>query len=233
MSDEAKPTIFDLYAGESEPITLTDPSGRSVTVKFRKRTEAERRQAMDHANAQKGRYLEAMAERRQEMMAGPFSRLDKQGLVDARLAFMQVVARGQGLDLFDDLEPDDADPDAPETAEELDAQREERLQAHLDEQRKKLEVKTPEALLEELVGTAVQQEFDVNAGYAHMEKTISLTCLDADTDEPVFESVDQLHALHPEVLDVLLQKINEFLLPEKEKNARELASDPNSSRTTD
>lgn len=232
MADEEKrPSIFDLYAGESEPIELADDSGRTVTVKFRKRTEAQRREAIEYADTRKSRYLEVMAARRAEVAEGPFSQLTREQLIEAQVSFMEVQARAQGLDLFDDIEPEEGE--MPETLEELETQRDERLKTWLDDRRAEFADRSEEQILAELVETAVQNEYAINTGFAHMEMTIVLTCVDAETGERVFENTDQLYQLQPEVLDMLRAKLNEFLMPENEKHARGLSNDPNSSRTSE
>jgi len=229
MSD--KTTIFDLYAGESEPITLTDAEGRSVTVKFLKRNEAQRQEAVEYANSKRSKYLDVREERAKEVRLGRFSTLTQPQLVEARIAFMDAQVEVQGLDLFDDLEPGESD--APETIEDLEAQRKERKEKYLAERREELEALTKEEILEDMVQTAIEQEYTINGSVAHIRMTIVLTCVAAETNEHIFESIDQLNTLKPAAVAELHDKLNTFLLSENEKNSRRLANDPNSSRTTD
>jgi len=231
MADEEnRPSIFDLYAKESDPIPISD-GDKEVLVKFTKRTERQRLAAEEYGRTRRQEFLEGIDARRKELRAGPFGKLTREQLVATLMAFRRSQVAAQGLDLFDDI--DDESGETVETVEDMEKQRGERLEKYLEERKEELEELDQEALLDDLVETSLSNQLNIQTAFANMDMTIVLTCLSAESGEPLFASTDDFLGVQPEIIDMLRGKLNEFIAPETEKEARRLANDPNSSGTTD
>ena len=235
MGDENRPSIFDLYARSSEPITLTDQDGNSVVVCFVKRTEASRRRSDEYARRKNKEALDNVGQRRRELTDVTYAGLDKAGLVTALMAFKESDMRMQGLDLFDNLTGDE--PDAPHTEKEAEELREKRFGEWLERQQKEYDDQEDvEKLRFELAENQAFHEYNLRTSQDHLDMTIVeiLRYFDASAPEGervggrVFDNIEQLEQVHPRLLKDLHRHLQSFLAPEVEAKARRLANDPNS-----
>jgi len=227
MSDDDQTTIFDLYRTESEHFEIKDGSGRSVKVKFLKRNEGQRRASGDYAREQTRELLEKRDQTILEMRALEGDRISREDLITVLCRIYEMRYKTQGLDLLDDVIPDEAD-DTPTTILARDQQRQERLAEKMEEERKDFESWDDEKIRGELTALNWSARYNL-AQHAHMtDMTIAQTCRYAESGEAVFSDVDKILELQEETIDDLRERMTAFLRAESESEARRLASDPNS-----
>jgi len=228
MSETDEITIFDLYRAESEPFEIKDRRDRSVMVRFLKRNERQRRASGDYAREQTKDLLDSRDQTLQEMRAMEGDRIGREDLITTLCHIYRMRYQTQGLDLLDDVIPDEGDPDTPKTNEERDRQREQRLKEKMAEEREDFEGWDDEKLRGELNALNWSARYNL-AQHAHVtDMTIAQTCVYAESGEHVFSGVDRIGDLQEEAIDDLRERLTEFMRAEHESEARRLASDPNS-----
>jgi len=217
--------IFQLYRRESEPFEI-GPDDLKVKLKFVKRTEAQRRECEKYAREKMKEAGFSIADRKEEIKALVYGANSRDELIELLRVWVESHARAQGLDLFDNVEPNA--PDAPQTQEELDEMREERLKAYVDKQIEKTKNKSDDEIRDELAEYHAHHEYGLEVMAHHIDMALVQMTFYADTGEKVFGSPDDLGKVQPETIRELRDKMEEFLTAEGEKAAREAANHPNS-----